>query len=193
MKEITKITGREYKPFNYYGAPDATKVIVAMGSGRETIEETVDYLNARGGKVGVVKVHLYRPFSSKYFFDVLPKTVQKIAVLDRTKEPGSLGEPLYLDVCSLFTGKDAPVIVGGRYGLGSKDTTPTQIAAVFAKFDAAELKNGFTIGIVDDVTNLSLPLGQKSTLLPKARHAVSSGLRLRRYGWREQGRHQNYR
>ena len=109
MKEITKITGREYKPFNYYGAPDATKVIVAMGSVCEAIEETVDYLNARGEKVGVVKVHLYRPFSSKYFFDVLPKTVQKIAVLDRTKEPGSLGEPLYLDICNLFTGKkDAP-------------------------------------------------------------------------------------
>ena len=168
MKEITKITGREYKPFNYYGAPDATKVIVAMGSVCEAIEETVDYLNARGEKVGVVKVHLYRPFSSKYFFDVLPKTVQKIAVLDRTKEPGSLGEPLYLDICNLFTGKkDAPEILGGRYGLGSKDTTPTQIAAVFANLDAANPINGFTIGIVDDVTNLSLPLGEKINAAPE--------------------------
>ena len=168
MKEITKITGREYKPFNYYGAPDATKVIVAMGSVCEAIEETVDYLNARGEKVGVVKVHLYRPFSSKYFFDVLPKTVQKIAVLDRTKEPGSLGEPLYLDICNLFTGKkDAPEILGGRYGLGSKDTTPTQIAAVFANLDAAKPINGFTIGIVDDVTNLSLPLGEKINAAPE--------------------------
>ncbi|MBO5929803.1 MAG: pyruvate:ferredoxin (flavodoxin) oxidoreductase [Clostridia bacterium] len=168
MKEITKITGREYKPFNYYGAPDATKVIVAMGSVCEAIEETVDYLNARGEKVGVVKVHLYRPFSAKYFFDVLPETVQKIAVLDRTKEPGSLGEPLYLDICNLFTGKkDAPIILGGRYGLGSKDTTPTQIVAVFNNLDAAAPINGFTIGIVDDVTNLSLPLGDKINAAPE--------------------------
>ncbi len=168
MTEITKITGREYKPFNYYGAPDATKVIVAMGSVCEAIEETVDYLNARGEKVGVLKVHLYRPFSAKYFFDVLPETVEKIAVLDRTKEPGSLGEPLYLDVCNLFTGKaNAPKIVGGRYGLGSKDTTPTQIVAVYNNLDAADSKNGFTIGIVDDVTNLSLELGEKINAAPE--------------------------
>ena len=162
MKEISKITGREYKPFNYYGAPDATKVIVAMGSVCEAIEETVDYLNAAGEKVGVIKVHLYRPFSSKYFFDVLPKTVEKIAVLDRTKEPGAMGEPLYLDVRNLFYGQaQSPVIVGGRFGLGSKDTTPSHIAAVFANLDAAEPKNGFTIGIEDDVTNLSLPITKK--------------------------------
>ena len=168
MKEITKITGREYKPFNYYGAPDAENIIVAMGSVCEAIEETVDYLNARGGKVGVIKVHLYRPFSSKYFFDVLPKTVKKIAVLDRTKEPGSLGEPLYLDICNLFYGKEnAPVIVGGRFGLGSKDTTPTQIAAVYTNLEADQPKNGFTIGIVDDVTNLSLPLGEKINAAPE--------------------------
>jgi len=167
MKEITKITGREYKPFNYYGHPEATKVIVAMGSVCEAIEETVDYLNAKGEKVGVVKVHLYRPFSSKYFFDVLPKTVKKIAVLDRTKEPGALGEPLYLDVCNLFFGKaDAPVIVGGRFGLGSKDTTPTHIAAVFNNLDSENPKNGFTLGIVDDVTNLSLPLPEKINAAP---------------------------
>ncbi len=168
MKEISKITGREYKPFNYYGAPDAERVIIAIGSVCEAIEETVDYLNARGEKVGVVKVHLYRPFSAKYFFDVLPKTVKKIAVLDRTKEPGSLGEPLYLDVCNLFYGKEnAPVIVGGRFGLGSKDTTPTQIAAVYTNLASDTPKNGFTIGIVDDVTNLSLPLGEKINAAPE--------------------------
>ncbi len=168
MKEITKITGREYKPFNYYGAPDATKVIIAMGSVCEAIEETVDYLNARGEKVGVVKVHLYRPFSAKYFFDVIPSTVEKIAVLDRTKEPGSLGEPLYLDVCNLYTGKEnAPKIIGGRFGLGSKDTTPTQIATVYAELDKAEPKNGFTIGIVDDVTNLSLENVEKINAAPE--------------------------
>ncbi len=168
MKEITKITGREYAPFNYYGAADAEKVIVAMGSVCEAIEETVDYLMAKGEKVGVVKVHLYRPFSSKYFFDVLPKTVKKIAVLDRTKEPGSLGEPLYLDVCNLFTGKaDAPKIVGGRFGLGSKDTTPTQVLAVFNNLDESEPKNGFTIGIVDDVTNTSLPMPEKINAAPQ--------------------------
>ena len=168
MKEISKITGRDYAPFTYYGAKDATKVIVAMGSVCETIEETIDYLMAAGEKVGVVKVHLYRPFSSKYFFDVLPETVEKVAVLDRTKEPGSLGEPLYLDVCNLFYGKaKAPKIVGGRYGLGSKDTTPTQIVAVFNNLDAAEPKNGFTIGIVDDVTNLSLELPAKVNAAPE--------------------------
>ena len=168
MKEISKITGRDYAPFTYYGAKDATKVIVAMGSVCETIEETIDYLMAAGEKVGVIKVHLYRPFSSKYFFDVLPETVEKVAVLDRTKEPGSLGEPLYLDVCNLFYGKaKAPKIVGGRYGLGSKDTTPTQIVAVFNNLDAAEPKNGFTIGIVDDVTNLSLELPAKVNAAPE--------------------------
>ena len=168
MKEITKITGREYKPFNYYGAKDATKVIVAMGSVCETIEETVDYRMAKGEKVGVIKVHLYRPFSAKYFFDVLPETVEKIAVLDRTKEPGSLGEPLYLDICNLFYGKkQQPAIVGGRYGLGSKDTTPTQIVAVYNNLDAKEPKNGFTIGIVDDVTNTSLELPAKVTSAPE--------------------------
>ncbi len=168
MKEITKITGREYKPFNYHGAPDATKVIVAMGSVCEAIEETVDYINARGGKVGVLKVHLYRPFSAKHFFDVIPNTVEKIAVLDRTKEPGSLGEPLFLDVCNLYFGKEnAPKIVGGRYGLGSKDTTPTQIMAVFNNLDLDTPKSNFTIGIVDDVTNLSLPMPEKINAAPE--------------------------
>ena len=132
MQEITKLTGRKYQPFNYYGAPDAKQVIIAMGSVCETIEETVDYLLKQGEKVGVLKVHLYRPFSAKYFFKALPTTVKRIAVLDRTKEPGAIGEPLYLDVRSLFyEHSPAPLIVGGRYGLGSKDITPAQILAVF--------------------------------------------------------------
>ncbi|NMB98516.1 MAG: pyruvate:ferredoxin (flavodoxin) oxidoreductase, partial [Clostridiaceae bacterium] len=162
MQEINKITGREYHPFVYYGAEDAEDIIIAMGSVTETIEETVDYLNKRGAKVGVIKVHLYRPFSEKYFFNVLPKTVKRIAVLDRTKEPGAIGEPLYLDVRSLFYNKEnAPLIIGGRYGLSSKDTTPAQIKAVFDNLKADTPKDGFTIGIIDDVTHLSLPIGEK--------------------------------
>jgi len=157
MKEISKLTGREYKPFNYYGAPDAEHVIIAMGSVTDTAEETVDYLLSKGEKVGLIKVHLYRPFSAKYFFDVLPKTVKRIAVLDRSKEPGALGEPLYEDVKALFYGKEnAPLIVGGRYGLGSKDTTPSQIKAVFDNLKVENPKDHFTIGIVDDVTGTSL-------------------------------------
>lgn len=141
MGEINKITGRDYKLFNYYGAEDADRVIVAMGSGCETIEEVVDYLSARGEKVGLVKVHLYRPFSKEHLINAVPKTVKKIAVLDRTKEPGALGEPLYLDVKSAFYDvENKPVIVGGRYGLGSKDTTPGQMAAVFENLKQDEPK-----------------------------------------------------
>ncbi|MBS0011519.1 MAG: pyruvate:ferredoxin (flavodoxin) oxidoreductase, partial [Bacteroidales bacterium] len=132
MKEISKLTGREYKPFTYYGAPDAEHILIAMGSVTSTIKETVDYLNAKGEKTGLVSVHLYRPFSSKYFFDVLPGSVKKISVLDRTKEPGAEGEPLYLDVRNMFFEKEKrPVIVSGRYGLSSKDTTPAMIMSVF--------------------------------------------------------------
>ncbi|HRS21452.1 MAG TPA: pyruvate:ferredoxin (flavodoxin) oxidoreductase, partial [Clostridia bacterium] len=168
MKEISKLTGREYKPFNYYGAPDAENIIVAMGSVTDVAEETVDYLMAKGEKVGVVKVHLYRPFSEKYFFDVLPKTVKKIAVLDRTKEVGAIGEPLYLDVRSMFYNKkNTPIIVGGRFGLGSKDTTPAQIKAVFDNLKANEPKDRFTIGIVDDVTNLSLEVKENINTAPE--------------------------
>ncbi|MBE6039078.1 MAG: pyruvate:ferredoxin (flavodoxin) oxidoreductase, partial [Anaerofustis stercorihominis] len=168
MEKLSGITGRRYRPFEYYGAADAEKIIVAMGSVCETIEETVDYLNAKGEKTGLIKVRLYRPFSEKYFFDVLPQTVKKIAVLDRTKEPGAMGEPLYLDVRSLFFGKKTqPVIVGGRYGLGSKDTKPAQIKAVFDNLDLDEPKNSFTIGINDDVTNLSLPVGEAIDTLPE--------------------------
>ena len=161
LKEISKVTGRDYKPFNYYGDPEAENIIIAMGSVTDTIEETIDLLRSRGEKVGVIKVHLYRPFSAKYFFDVLPSTVKKVAVLDRTKEKGALGEPLYLDVVELFYNKEEkPLIVGGRYGLGSKDTTPSQILAVYENLKSAEPKNGFTIGIVDDVTNLSLDINE---------------------------------
>ena len=168
MQEINKLTGRDYRPFNYYGHPEAERIIVAMGSVTETIEETVDYLMERGEKVGVIKVHLYRPFSAKYFFDVLPKTVKKIAVLDRTKEKGAIAEPLHLDVQSVFYGSDLqPVIVGGRYGLGSKDTTPSQIKAVFDNLKEENPKDRFTIGIVDDVTHTSLEIKEEINTEPE--------------------------
>lgn len=159
MKEISKITGREYHPFTYYGAADAENIIIAMGSVTETIRETIDYLAAQGKKVGLITVHLYRPFSAKYLLNVLPKSVKRIAVLDRTKEPGANGEPLYLDVREIFYGqKDAPMVVGGRYGLGSKDTTPAQVISVYNNLELPEPKNQFTVGIEDDVTFKSLPL-----------------------------------
>ena len=160
MAEISKATGRDYKPFNYYGAEDAERVIIAMGSICPITEETIDYLNAKGEKVGLISVHLFRPFSAKYFFNVFPKTVKKIAVLDRTKEPGSQGEPLLLDIQSLFYGREnAPVIVGGRYGLSSKDTTPAQVVSVFENLKADQPKDRFTVGINDDVTHTSLEVG----------------------------------
>ena len=157
MAEIKKITGREYHLFDYHGAPDAERLIVAMGSVCETAKEAADYLNAQGEKVGVLSVHLYRPFSIEHFFKYLPKTIKKVAVLDRTKEPGSLGEPLYLDVrAAYYSSEQHPVIVGGRYGLGGKDVTPDQLFAVFEELKAAAPKNGFTLGIEDDVTGTSL-------------------------------------
>ena len=162
MEEINKLTGRNYQLFNYYGAQDAENIIIAMGSVCDTIEETIDYLNANGGKVGMLNVHLYRPFSTKHLLNAIPKTVKKIAVLDRTKEPGSAGEPLYQDVRNAFYESDMrPVIVGGRYGLGSKDVTPDQILAVYQNLEFNEVKNGFTIGIVDDVTFTSLAAHEK--------------------------------
>ncbi|WP_313120259.1 pyruvate:ferredoxin (flavodoxin) oxidoreductase [Proteiniclasticum ruminis] len=158
MEEINKITGRNYGLFNYHGAPDAEHVIIAMGSVCDTAEEVVDYLTKKGEKVGLINVHLYRPFSTKHFLNAIPKSVKKIAVLDRTKEPGSAGEPLYQDVRNAFYEADVrPVIVGGRYGLGSKDVTPGQILAVYENLGYGEVKNGFTIGIEDDVTYTSLP------------------------------------
>ena len=157
MAEIKKITGREYHLFDYHGAPDAERLIVAMGSVCETAKEAADYLNAQGEKVGVLSVHLYRPFSIEHFFKYLPKTIKKVAVLDRTKEPGSLGEPLYLDVrAAHYSSEQHPGIVGGRYGLGGKDVTPDQLFAVFEELKAAAPKNGFTLGIEDDVTGTSL-------------------------------------
>ncbi|MGG7072725.1 pyruvate:ferredoxin (flavodoxin) oxidoreductase [Campylobacter sp. 9BO] len=165
LAEISKITGRDYKPFNYYGDPDAEHIIVAMGSVTQVLEEVIDHLRAKGEKVGVVKVHLYRPFSVKYLMDIMPKSVKKIAVLDRTKEPGSLGEPLYLDIKAAFYGmSNAPVIVGGRYGLSSKDVDPAQMIAVFENLKQDQPKDGFTVGIVDDVTFTSLPLGERISL-----------------------------
>ncbi|MFD3157543.1 pyruvate:ferredoxin (flavodoxin) oxidoreductase [Haloimpatiens sp. FM7330] len=168
MGKINEMLGTDYHLFNYYGAADADRVIIAMGSVCDTIEETVDYLNEQGEKVGVLKVHLYRPFSLDHFFKYIPKTVKKVAVLDRTKEPGSEGEPLYLDVRNAFFERNKDVkIVGGRYGLGSKDTTPSQILAVFDNLSADAPKNDFTIGIVDDVTNTSLPITKHVVTVPK--------------------------
>ena len=157
MADLAKITGREHHLFDYYGAPDADRVIIAMGSICQTAEEVATYLNKQGEKVGLLSVHLYRPFSIEHFLKALPKTVKKIAVLDRTKEPGALGEPLYLDVKTAYYGQEnAPIIVGGRYGLGGKDTTPDQVFAVYDALKADNPLHGFTIGIEDDVTNLSL-------------------------------------
>ena len=174
MNAINKLTGRNYGLFNYHGAPDAERVIIAMGSACEAIEETVDYLNAKGEKVGLVTVHLYRPFSAMHFLRVLPKSARKIAVLDRTKEPGSLGEPLYQDVCTVFMekGGEMPLIIGGRYGLGSKDVFPSQIAAVYAHLNHAQPKNHFTVGINDDVTNTSLAVGEYLDLVPKSTYSA---------------------
>ncbi|MBO5815129.1 MAG: pyruvate:ferredoxin (flavodoxin) oxidoreductase [Bacteroidales bacterium] len=166
MGEISELTGREYRPFDYYGDPEAENIIIAMGSVTETIKETIDYLAAQGKKVGVMIVRLYRPFSAKYFMKALPKSVRRIAVLDRTKEPGALGEPLFLDIKALFQGaENAPLVVGGRYGLSSKDTTPAQIVSVYENLDMAEPKDGFTIGIVDDVTFKSLPQKEEFSIV----------------------------
>ena len=165
MDKISEITGRKYGLFNYYGDPEADRVIIAMGSVTQAAQEAIDYLMEKGEKVGIVAVHLYRPFSAKHFLAAVPKTAKRIAVLDRTKEPGATGEPLYLDVRDCFYGKpDAPVIVGGRYGLGSKDTTPAQILSVYENLALPQPKDRFTIGIVDDVTFTSLPQKEEIAL-----------------------------
>lgn len=165
MNEISKITGRKYRLFDYYGAEDADRVIIAMGSATEAIREGIDYLMAKGEKVGLIAVHLYRPFSAKHFLAALPKTVKRVCVLDRTKEPGATGEPLYLDVKDSFYGKEnQPLVVGGRYGLSSKDFTPAQVLAIFENLTLNEPKNHFTVGIVDDVTFTSLPLKEEISL-----------------------------
>ena len=173
MEEINKITGRDYHLFDYYGAPDAERVIVLMGSAAETAKETVDYLLAQGEKVGLVNVHLYRPFSAEHFLKAVPATAKKMAVLDRTKEPGAMGEPLYQDVCSIYKNKGIPMdIVGGRYGLSSKDTTPGQILAVYENLKADTPKHDFTIGIVDDVTHTSLPVTKEIKTAPEGQTNV---------------------
>ncbi len=169
MGEMSKLTGRKYKLFDYYGAPDAENVVIAMGSVTETLKEVIDVLVKKGEKVGLVVVHLYRPFSAKHFFEAIPASAKRIAVLDRTKEPGANGEPLYLDVKDLFYGKaNAPLIVGGRYGLSSKDTTPAQMMAVFENLKVKEPKNGFTVGIVDDISFTSLPQLPEVNVLPNS-------------------------
>ncbi len=173
MNKVNEKIGSDYKPFNYYGAPDAEQIIVAMGSVCEAAEEVIDYLNANGNKVGLVKVRLYRPFVAKYLLDVIPSSVKKISVLDRTKEPGSIGEPLYLDVLAALNGSqfsDVPVYAG-RYGLSSKDTTPAQIIAVYRNMQNDNPKKHFTIGIVDDVTNLSLDANENVDTTPKGTHS----------------------
>ena len=166
MEEINKITGRDYHPFNYYGSKDATKIIVAMGSVCDTIKETIDYLvREKKEKVGLVEVHLYRPFSAKYLLKAIPKSVKKVAVLDRTKEPGSSGEPLYLDVVKVLSEAESKVlVVGGRYGLSSKNTTPAMIKGVYDFLDSRKLHNNFTVGIEDDVTHLSIEYDKKFIL-----------------------------
>lgn len=173
MNKVNAKIGTNYKPFNYYGAEDAEHVIVAMGSVCDCTEEVVDYLNAAGEKVGLLKVHLYRPFVADYMLSELPKTVKSISVLDRTKEPGSIGEPLYLDVLAAINGSDfaGVKVYTGRYGLGSKDTTPADIVAVYRNAESETPKKRFTIGIVDDVTNLSLPLNENPDTTPKGTHS----------------------
>ena len=164
MAEIGKLTGRTHHLFDYYGAPDAERVVILMGSAAETAKETVDYLTARGEKVGLINVHLYRPFSAEHFLAAVPASCKRLAVLDRTKEPGAMGEPLYQDVCTVYQERGIPMtIVGGRYGLSSKDTTPGQILAVYENLKRAEPKRDFTIGIVDDVTHTSLPVTEIET------------------------------
>ena len=167
MKQVGELTGRHYNLFDYVGAPDAEEVIIIMGSGTETVDETIAALNAQGKKYGAVKVHLYRPFSAKHFLNAIPETCKKIAVLDRTKEPGSLGEPLYEDVCTALreAGKCCITVVGGRYGLGSKEFNPTMVKAVYENLEG-ECKNHFTVGIVDDLTGTSLPMGEQFNAAP---------------------------
>jgi pyruvate-ferredoxin/flavodoxin oxidoreductase len=168
MNKVNEKLGTDYKPFNYYGAPDAENVIVAMGSVNDCTEEVIDYLTAKGEKVGLLKVRLYRPFVADYMLSELPETVKNITVLDRTKEPGSIGEPLYLDVLAAINGSkfSGVNVYTGRYGLSSKDTTPGDIIAVYRNMESAEPKKRFTIGIVDDVTNLSLPVVENPDTTP---------------------------
>ena len=168
MKKMSKITGREYAPFTFYGAKDATDIIIAMGSITDVIKTVIDKENKAGKKLGLVSVHLYRPFSVKYLMEVMPKSVKRICVLDRTKEPGANGDPLYLDVVEAFKDvKKQPMIIGGRFGLSSKDTTPAQVLAIYKNLAAPKPMNQFTVGIKDDVTHRSLKVGKEISILPK--------------------------
>lgn len=173
MHKIEEVTGRKYRLFDYYGAADAERVIVLMGSAAETAKEAVDYLSGKGEKVGLINVHLYRPFSAGHFLAALPETAKKLAVLDRTKEPGAMGEPLYQDICSACQEMGLQIeVVGGRYGLSSKDTTPGQILAVYGNLEKEAPKNHFTIGILDDVTGTSLPVGREVLHAPEGQTDV---------------------
>ena len=169
MEKVSALTGRPYHLFDYVGAPDADRVVVIMGSGADVTEETINYLNGKGEKLGLIKVRLYRPFVADKFLEAIPASCKKLAVMDRTKEPGSLGEPLYTDVCTALreAGRNDLVVVGGRYGLGSKEFNPTMVKAIYDNLAADEPKNHFTVGIIDDVTNLSLPLGPTVNAAPE--------------------------
>ena len=169
MAKVSALTGRTYHLFDYVGAPDADRVVVIMGSGADVTEETINYLNGKGEKLGLIKVRLYRPFVADKFLEAIPASCKKLAVMDRTKEPGSLGEPLYTDVCTALreAGRNDLVVVGGRYGLGSKEFNPTMVKAIYDNLKEAEPKNHFTVGIIDDVTNLSLPLGPTVNAAPE--------------------------
>ena len=197
MDKVNEKLGTDYKLFNYYGAPDADRVIIAMGSICDVAEEVIDYLNAHGEKVGLVKVRLYRPFAPEKLLEAIPATAKKIAVLDRTKEPGAMGEPLYLDVVTALAnaGMNDVKVIGGRYGLGSKDTPPASVFAVYDELSKDEMKRQFTIGIVDDVTNLSLPEDKNCSEHRRPRHhrVQVLGPRRRRYRRREQELHQDHR
>ena len=196
MDRFAELTGRRYRLFDYHGAPNAERVIVLMGSGCDAAHETVDYLTSRGGRVGVLKVRLYRPFDVERFAEALPASVKAIAVLDRTKEPGSAGEPLYLDCVNALheTGRSNLRVVGGRYGLSSKEFTPAMVEAAFDNLAAREPKNHFTIGIHDDLSGTSLDFdasffGRERGCLP----CVVLRTRLRRHRWGEQGLDQDHR
>ena len=169
MAKVSALTGRTYHLFDYVGAPDADRVVVIMGSGADVTEETINYLNGKGEKLGLIKVRLYRPFVADKFLEAIPASCKKLAVMDRTKEPGSLGEPLYTDICTALreAGREDLVVVGGRYGLGSKEFNPTMVKAIYDNLKLAEPKNHFTVGITDDVTNLSLPLGPTVNAAPE--------------------------
>jgi len=172
MQKVGALTGRSYRLFDYVGAADADRVIVIMGSGGETVQETVNYLNARGEKVGVLKVRLYRPFSAAHFLSALPTSVKRLAVMDRTKEPGSLGEPLYQDICTVFAEQgEQKLIIGGRYGLGSKEFTPSMVKAIFDNLRAKQPKNHFTVGIVDDVSHTSLNVTEHIAAAPEGQYS----------------------